>query len=296
MDVSAVHRPVAGWYSSHWSIIPVNHLAGPFIVTTSHQVNQPLAGLHDLYQRAVFLLGITGGLPAKLAGAPPATSGADPSEAMRNKAPNPITAGEAQPAGFFRAPRPLPHREDLSLLKASETKSVEIFPGDPPGPIASPAPPDSGLEFQATQGSTISENPDQITAKAEVLVEAVNRLAAALRTHDFLAPGLREYGADLVRRFADSLAPLGVSDAGGSLALDREQVAWASQENPDQVAEALWGQNSLTPELTSLAAAIVGAPGIFLVPAAQPALETYQPFQPPNPWFRVAPAHFHQVA
>jgi hypothetical protein len=173
---------------------------------------------------------------------------------------------------------------------------VERSPQEVLSPAASPAPPDPGLEAEAAQGETTPESPEKITAKAEVLVEAVNRLAAALEAHDFLAPSLREYGADLVSRFAASLAPLGLSEAGGPLALDGEQLARASQENPDQVAEALWGPNSLTPELTSLAAAIVGAPGISLMQAPQPAPETYQPFQGSHPWFRVAPASFQQVA
>jgi hypothetical protein len=160
----------------------------------------------------------------------------------------------------------------------------------------SPSTPDPGIAPQTAQEETTPENPEKIAAKAEVLVEAVNRLAAALEAHDFLAPSLREYGADLVSRFTASLEPFALSDARGSVVLDKEQVASATEKDPQQVAEALWGPNSLTPELTSLAAAIVGAPGIFLVQAAHPAPETYQPFLGLHPWFRVAPAAFHQVA
>ncbi len=291
MDVSAVLQPQAGWYSSHWSIAPASILTRPFIVTSASQLQQPLAGLHDLYSRAIFLLGVAGGLPGNLPAAPAANPGAAPQGEKGMEVSDPVSEVAARAPGFFRAPLSSPRREHFRSPQPSETKPVEIFPQEAPGPVASP-----GRQPQATQVETIVEDPEKITAKVEVLVEAVNRLAAALDAHDFLAPSLREYGADLVSRFAASLAPLGLSDAGGSLALDGEQLARASQENPDQVAEALWGPNSPTPELTSLAAAIVGAPGIFLMQAPQPAPETYQPFQGPHPWFRVAPACFHQVA
>jgi hypothetical protein len=296
MDVSAVLKPQAGWYSSHWSIAPASILTRPFTVASSGQVQQPLAGLHDLYSRAVFLLGVAGGLPGNLPGTPAPKPSAAPQGEKGMEVSEPGPAREARPAALSRKPLPSEERKNIRPPGLAKAEPVEIFSQEAPGPIASPASPDPGLAPQAAQGETTPENPEKITAKAEVLVEAVNRLAAALEAHDFLAPSLREYGADLVNRFAASLAPIGLSDAGGSLALDGEQLARASQENPDQVAEALWGQNSLTPELTSLAAAIVGAPGIFLVQAAHPAPETYQPFQPPNPWFRVAPANFHQVA
>jgi hypothetical protein len=62
------------------------------------------------------------------------------------------------------------------------------------------------------------------------------------------------------------------------------------------VAEAFWGPNSLTPDITSLAVAIVGAPGAYLLEAAPQTPQTYQPFQATNPWFRVAPTGFYQVA
>ncbi len=296
MDAAAGLQPQAGWYSSHWSIAPASTLTRPFTVSSGRQVQQPLAGLHDLYSRAIFLLGVAGGLPGNLPAAPAPNPGAAPQGAKGMEVLDPVSEKTARPPGFCRAPLPSPRREHFRPPQPSESKPVEIFPQEAPGPIASPAPAEPGRQPQAAQGETIPESPERISAKAEVLVEAVNRLAAALDAHDFLAPSLRKYGADLVSRFAESLAPLGLSDARGSLALDREQLARASQENPDQVAEALWGPNSLTPELTSLAAAIVGSPGIFLVQAPQPAPETYQPFQGPHPWFRVAPACFHQVA
>lgn len=301
MDVPAVLKPQAGWYSSHWSIAPASTLTRPFTVSSGSQVQQPLAGLHDLYSRAIFLLGVAGGLPGNLPGTPAPNPGAAPQwekgMGVADPGPEVATRSPALPV-LPGTPPPTRGRVHISPPESPEVAMVALPAQKAPDQAASPAPPapDPGLKAEAAQGETIPESPERISAKAEVLVEAVNRLAAALDAHDFLAPSLREYGADLVNRFAASLAPLGLSDASGSLPLDGEQLARASQENPDQVTEVLWGQNSLTPELTSLAAAIVGAPGIFLVQAPQPAPETYQPFQGPHPWFRVAPACFHQVA
>jgi len=135
-----------------------------------------------------------------------------------------------------------------------------------------------------------------VADQAEVLIEAVNRLGEALEAHGFLSSSMREYGAAMIRRFGEALEPYGLGGTGGSFRLDREKLAGAYQENSQQVAEAFWGPNSLTPDITSLAAAIVGAPGAGLLEAAPQTPQIYQPAQALNPWFRVASAGFHQVA
>jgi hypothetical protein len=292
MDAPAAPQPLGGWYSSHWSIAPASILTRPFTFSSGRQVQQPLAGLQDLYSRAAFLLGLAGDLPAaagpEIGTSPPWATGRLEAEA------GPVAA--ARPPDLAGKVPPTRERLHVRTKEPLEAEPVEVFPTEASGPNASPAPSGPGPEAAAGPGDQPTDNPDHIAARAEALVAAANRLAAALEAHDFLAPSLREYGAEVISRFTQTLAPLGLKDAGGSPALDGEQAASVSRAAPDQVAEALWGPNSLTPELTSLAAAIVGAPGIFLVQAAHPAPETYQPFQGPHPWFRVAPAHFHQVA
>jgi nicotinate-nucleotide--dimethylbenzimidazole phosphoribosyltransferase len=292
MDAPAAPQPLGGWYSSHWSIAPASILTRPFTFSSGRQVQQPLAGLQDLYSRAAFLLGLTGDLPPT---AGPATGTPPPWATGRLEAEAGPKAAARPPDLAGKAP-PTHSRLHVRTTEPPEAEPMVRFPTEASGSADRPATPIPGPEAAAGSGDQPTDNPDNIAAKAEALVAAANRLAAALEAHAFLAPSLREYGAEVISRFTQTLAPLGLGDAGGSPALDGEQAASTSRAYPDQVAEALWGPNSLTPELTSLAAAIVGAPGIFLVQATHQAPETYQPFQGPHPWFRVAPAHFHQVA
>jgi hypothetical protein len=159
------------------------------------------------------------------------------------------------------------------------------------GPTAVAAQPEPASEPTPTP-----EDFEAVSSQAEVLIEAVNRLGAALEAHEFLNADFRQQGSELISRFAQALSPFGLSNTDGSLRLDQEQLTKAYQENPGRTTEAYWGQNSLTPEIVSLAAAIVGAPGTYLMEPASPFPETYQSFQALNPWFRVAPACFQQVA
>jgi hypothetical protein len=284
METSAVLKPQAGWYSSHWSIVPASVLTRPFTVSSSRRVNQPLAGLQDLYRRATFLLGVTSGLPVERTST--ATGGASPSETAQQ------TSGPSDEI----ANRPVPTRS-----RSFQTRvNPQSQPSSATGPVSLREAPDpAALPAQsepAGEPPAAPETYEAVAAHAEVLVDAVNRLGEALKAHDFLAQDIRDYGAELIDRFAETLAPYGLSSTDGSLKVDREKLAGAFQENPQQVAEAFWGPNSPTPDITSLAAAIVGAPGTYLMEPASPSPETYQPFQGSNPWFRVAPTGFYQVA
>lgn len=284
METSAVLRPLAGWYSSHWSIAPASLLSRPFTLSSSPGVNQALVGLQDLYRRAAFLLGITSAPPVERPSR--ATGVASPPETAQ---PTPGNPGEA-------AARPVPPSS-----RASQTKANPQPQSSPAaGPIQPHITPDSAVTPSQSEAevepAAAPENFAAVAAKAEVLVEAVHRLGEALEAHEFLAQELREYGAELISRFGETLAPYGLSSTDGSFHLDREKLAGAYQENPQQVAEAFWGPDSPTPDVTSLAAAIVGAPGTYLLESASQAPETYQPFQAANPWFRVAPIGFYQVA
>ena len=285
METSAVLN-LAGWYSSHWSIAPASLLTRPFTISSSLRLNQPLAGLQELYSRAAFLLGVTSGLPTEKPAE--ATGGAAESETApetRGKAGEAVNRSISALSRLFRTRvNPRPQSESAA------------------GPVShqeTPAPETASVASRSQQEVESAPAPESFTAvadKAEILVEAVNRLGEALEAHEFLASGMREYGADLISRFAGDLAPYGLSRTEGSINLDREQLAGAYQENPPRVAEAFWGPHSLTPDIASLAAAIVGAPGTYLLDPGLHAPETYQPFQAPNPWFRVAPTGFHQVA
>jgi hypothetical protein len=283
MYTSAVLEAVGGWYSSHWSIASASRLTGPFTITSSTRVNQPLAALQDLYGRAVFLLGITSGLPS---GSPNISVGVkSPAEEARETPDTPKeTANRVGP----KTSRSLPGRENLK--PQSSAAAVSLKPQGTAGPTAVVAQPEP-----ASEPTPAPEDFEAVSSRAEVLIEAVNRLGAALEAHEFLNADLRQQGAELISRFAQALSPFGLSSTDGSLSLDREQLAKAYQENPGQTTEAYWGQNSLTPEIVSLAAAIVGAPGTYLMEAAVPQ-ESYQPYQAVHPWFRVAPACFQQVA
>ncbi len=283
METSAVLTPQAGWYSSHWSIAPASVLTRPFTISSSLRADQALAGLQDLYRRAAFLLGVTSGLPAEKS--PNAAAGAaDPQKAPEARG----TVGEA--ADRFNSP--------LSRLwRAGGNQPHSPATAAPVSPPETPETDALAPQSQPEVGS--APTPDTFTAvadKAEVLVAAVNRLGEALKAHEFLTADMREYGSELITRFAEDLAPFGLNRTEGSLGLDREKLDQAYQENPQRVAEAFWGPNSLTPDITSLAAAIVGAPGTYLVDPGLHAPETYQPFQGLTPWFRVAPTGFHQVA
>ncbi len=292
MDTSAVLKPLGGWYSSHWSVAPASLPSRPFTITSSSPVQQPLAGLRDLHTRAVFLLGVTRGVPGTSLRSQPLASPHTQAEEGASGASLEIAN---YPSAVPRSPLPVRTRGDKRPWCPPETGPVKPFlthPG-PTDPSSDPKPVVNSLK---PQGETTSENLEEITARAEVLIEAVNRLGSTLKAHEFLAHGLREYGAALISRFAETLSPLGLRSTGESLTLDREQLAKAYQENPGQVVEAFWGQHSLTPELASLAAAIVGAPGVYLMESNALTPETHQPFQPHNPWFRVAPAHFYEVA
>lgn len=283
METSAVPRPQAGWYSSHWSIAPASVFARPFTISSSRPVNQALAGLHDLYARAAFLIGVTSGLPVER----PTTTigGASPPELSQE------TRGKSSEM----ANRPVPTRLE-SLATKIKPKSQPSPAADPVKPRGAPDPAAFPTQSEAEIEPTAApENFAAVAAKAEVLVEAVNRLGKALEAHEFLAQDIREYGTELISRFAENLAPYGLAKTEDSLDLDRDKLAGAYQENPQQVAEAFWGPNSLTPDIASLAAAIVGAPGAYLLEAAPQTPQTYQPFQDLNPWFRVAPIGFHQV-
>jgi len=284
METSAVLTPQAGWYSSHWSIAPASVLTRPFTISSSFRANQALAGLQDLYRRAAFLLGVTSGLPTEKPANASAGS-ADPEKAAEARG----TVGEA-------ADRSL---SPLSRFWRAGGKTQPHSPATatPVSPPETPAPAALAPQSQPEVGSASA--PDTLTAvadKAEVLVAAVNRLGEALKAHEFLTAEMREYGGELITRFAEDLAPFGLNRTKGSLGLDREKLDQAYQENPQRVAEAFWGPNSLTPDITSLAAAIVGAPGTYLLDPGLHAPETYQPFQGLTPWFRVAPTGFHQVA
>jgi hypothetical protein len=284
METSAVLQPQGGWYSSHWSIAPASLLSRPFTLSSSPKVNQALAGLQDLYRRAVFLLGLTSGLPVEKHAAAPGVN--PPPEAARG------TPGKSNEV----ANHPVPPR--------SRSLQSRKNPQPQPSPAAGPVGPRRASDPKAfppqiepdSEPRPAPENVEAAAAKAEVLMKAVHRLGAALETHEFLAQGLRQHGAELIGRFAQTLVPYGLSSADGSLNLDRQRWAEAYQENPQQVDEAFWGPNSLTPEIVSLAAAIVGAPGMDLLDLGLHSPETYQPFQSPNPWFRVAPTGFYQVA
>lgn len=285
MDRSAVLKPLAaGWYSSHWSIAPAGLLSRPFTTSSPSRVNQALAGLQDLYRRAIFLLGITSGLPAR---SPTASTKVNSPPAAAK--PTPDTSEDSAIRPVPQTFRSFQGRENLrpqpspvaAPVKPRPASGLSAFPPQPePGIGATPAP----------------ENLEAVTAQAEVLIEAVHRLGVVLEAHEFLNPDLRQYGGELISRFAQTLSPFGLSATNGSLTLDREQLTRTYQENPRQVIEAYWGQNSLTSEIVSLAAAIVGAPGAYLMEPASHSPETYQPFQAVNPWFRVAPACFWQVA
>jgi len=284
MDTSAVLEPLGGWYSSHWSIAPASRLTGPFTITSASRVNQPLTGLQDLYQRAVFLLGITSGLPPQ---SPGTSTGANPpSEAARE---TPETSEEATNRLEAKTSRSLQGKENLR--PQSTVAAVSLKTQGTAGTKTVANQPES-----ETEATPAPENFEAVSSQAEVLIEAVNRLGATLEAHEFLNADLRQQGAEVISRWAQDLSPFGLSESDGSLRLDREQLAEAYQENPRQVTEAFWGQNSLTPEIVSLAAAIVGAPGTYLTEPASPFPGTYQPSEAINPWFRVAPACFSQVA
>ncbi len=291
MDPVPLLKPLGGWYSSHWGLAPVGLHRRPFTVPSAGHIQQPLADLQELYNRALFLLGITGRFP--LPCAPSSQSLPPPREQVEVGG-----GGSAKPAPRTAAvpeiALTLPSREKMPLSGPEKPCRLSRLPAAGPGPPSSPQTSDGDFQVQAEQG--VPEQPADLSAQVEVLLEAVTRLREALNSLEFLTPALRESGAEVIDRFARSLAPFGLKDTEGALTLDRDRWAQALKDNPRRVAEALGGPYNLTPELTSLAAAIVGAPGIFLVQAAYPAPETYQPFQAPNPWFRVAPAHFHQVA
>lgn len=282
METSAVLN-LAGWYSSHWSIAPASVHSRPFVISSSRRVTQPLAGLHDLYSRAAFLLGVASGLPVEK----PAT-----------------TAGVAAPPETApRAPGRAAGVADRPISSPSKSLHIRGKPPSQPAPAAGPVHPKEEpdpaafpAEKEKVETATVPEPFPAAAEKAEVFVEAVSRLGQAFETHEFLSAEMREYGTELISRFADNLAPYGLSRAEGSLQVDRERLAGAFQENPQQAAEAFWGPNSLTPDITSLAAAIVGAPGAYLLEAGPQAPQTYPPFQAINPWFRVAPTGFYQVA
>lgn len=283
MDTSAVLEPLGGWYSSHWSIAPASRLTSPFTITSASRVDQSLTGLQDLYQRAVFLLGITTGLPPE---SPSTSAGVNPPAAGAKEIPDTLEETANRPGP--KTSSSLPGRENIRPQSA--TVAPLFKPQGATGPTAVAAPTEP-----ASESTPAPEDFEAVSSQAEVLIEAVNRLGAALEAHEFLNADLRQQGAELISRFAQTLSPFGLSSTDGSLRLDQEQLAKAYQENPGQTTEAYWGQNSLTPEIVSLAAAIVGAPGTYLMEAAAPP-ETYQPFQAVNPWFRVAPACFQQVA
>lgn len=283
METTALLKPLTGWYSSHWSIAPANCPTKPFTITSTCRVNQPLPGLQDLYTRAVFLLGIT----SDLLGKRPSTTGGTPP---------PETAKQAPVKSEEGANRPVP--QTSGALQRGDNLKIQLLPAAgpvnlqrPPHPTALSSQPEPDIGSRPAP-----ENLETLAAKAEVLTEAVNRLGAALETHEFLARSLTHYGTELISKFAQTLATYGLSGASGSVTVDREQLARAYQENPPQVTEAFCGKNSLTAEIASLATAIVGAPGAYLMEPPSPSPETYQPFQGANPWFRVAPALFWQVA
>jgi hypothetical protein len=286
METSAVLTPQAGWYSSHWSIAPASVLTRPFTISSSLRADQALAGLQDLYRRAAFLLGVTSGLPTEKP-AKAAAGAADPEKGAEARG----TVGEA--ADRFHSP--------LSRLWRAGGKTQPHSPATaaPVSPPETPAPETAAVASHSQRELEPAPAPKTLTAvadKAEVLVAAVNRLGEALKAHEFLTAEMREHGGELITRFAEDLAPFGLHRTEGSLGLDREKLDQAYQENPQRVAEAFWGPNSLTPDITSLAAAIVGAPGSYLLDPGLHAPETYQPFQGLTPWFRVAPTGFHQVA
>jgi len=283
MDTSAVLEPLGGWYSSHWSITPASRLTGPFTITSASRVNQPLTGLQDLYQRAVFLLGVTSGLPPE---SPGTSTGVNPPAAGAKETPDSLeeAANRVEP----KTSRSLQRRENLRPQASAAAVSLKAQGTAGPTTVAAQPEP-------ASEPTPAPEDFEAVSSQAEVLIEAVNRLGETLEAHEFLNADLRQQGAELISRFAQDLSPFGLSNTDGSLSLDREQLAKAYQENPGQTTEAYWGQNSLTPEIVSLAAAIVGAPGTYLMEATAPP-ESYQPFQAVNPWFRVAPACFQQVA
>lgn len=282
METSAVLKPLAGWYSSHWSIAPASVVTRPFTISSSSRVNQPLAGLQELYARAAFLLGIISGLPAEKTA--PAAENAAPPEATRQ---TPVQSNEAA-----HQPVPPTSRSSRVNIQPQSSPAAGAFkPRWAPDSAASPPPSEPEVEPEA-----VPETFAAVADKAEVLIEAVNRLAEALKAHEFLSSSMREYGAEMISRFGEALAPYGLGSTGGSFRLDREKLAGAYQENSQQVAEAFWGPNSLTPDITSLAVAIVGAPGACLLEAAPQTPQTYQPSHALNPWFRVAPAGFYQVA
>ena len=277
MDTSAVLEPLGGWYSSHWSIAPASLLTRPFTITSASRVNQALTGLQDLYQRAVFLLGITSGLPLKRPGT------------LETAEEIPHTSEEGKNPLDPKTSRSLPPRENNR--PQATAAAISLKPQGIADTMTVAAPPEP-----ATEPTSVPEDFEAVTSRAETLIEAVNRLGAALKAHEFLNTDLRQQGAEVISRFAQTLSPFGLSNTDGRLRLDREQLAKAYQDNPGQTSEAYWGPNSLTPEIVSLAAAIVGAPGTYLMEPASPYPGTYQPAQAFNPWFRVAPAGFWQVA
>ncbi|MGQ9689497.1 MAG: hypothetical protein ACUVXF_12030 [Desulfobaccales bacterium] len=285
-------QPLAGWYSSHWSIAPTRLLGGSFIVPTGKEINQPLAALQDLYRRAVFLLSAAQELPTSFE---PRPAAAPPSEQAGAFIPK-MAAIEVESAPLIPISHPAPHKVESRPSPKAATKSRETSEPkdikDPALPVAA----GSAIESEPGIEQTIPNNFEGLSAKAEVFLNAVRGLGGSLEVHTSLAPELREYGSALVGRFTQSLMSLNIWDNRESLTLNQEGWSKAWQETPEKIAGALCGANSLTPQLVSLAAAIVGAPGVFLLDSSPAAAETYQPFQSPHPWYRVAPVHFYQVA
>ena len=294
MGTYVLLKPLAGWYSSHWNFAARGLPSRPFTVTSASQGSQQLLELQDLYTRASFLLGLIGrnsGRTAPLTARPADQTSL--AEGVVEDSPATLVGGAPLSRGPFSAQPP----EDATTRKFHhKSLPLKAFPKD-----------DSRLREPSSYVEHAHDSKEappaispmefnQVAARAEALIEAVNALGASLAAHEFLDRSLRDYGSALISKFAQALSPYGLNNSSIPLRLDREQLAKAYQENPQQVLGGFWGEDSLTPEVSSLADAILGAPGAYLMEPALINTDTYQPFRPANPWFRVAPALFWQVA